>query len=178
MGKKCRKKQAGRQKQTDRYGSLFSLSLWCKVLPDFAFLCTHTHTRTRTHTQVARARRKFSDDHRGKLPFSAGRCGCPFVLPRKGWLVNLDSHLRHYFLLRWPQFLRVTRTWDDSSPLARSLSLSELWLLLSAKGCYDSGILVPRPRTPKTKKHPPIPDPKPRNSLPVCNLDCAPPNCG
>uniref|UniRef100_A0A8D8MJZ3 (northern house mosquito) hypothetical protein n=1 Tax=Culex pipiens TaxID=7175 RepID=A0A8D8MJZ3_CULPI len=87
-------KKAGRQKLTDRYGSVFSLSSWCKVLPDFAFLCTHTHVHG--HTQVARARRKFSDDHRGKLPFSAGRCGCPFAsrgffLGRVGWSILIHT---------------------------------------------------------------------------------------
>lgn len=98
-GQKVPKKD--RQAKTDRQSRIHSarssLSSWCKVLPDFAFLCLHTHTHTYTDTQSHEsARRKFSDDHRGKLPLSAGRCGCPFAsrgffLGRVGWSILIHT---------------------------------------------------------------------------------------
>lgn len=74
-GQKVPKKD--RQAKTDRQSRIHSarssLSSWCKVLPDFAFLCLHTHTHTRTRIHRATRARV------ANFPMTTA-ASCPFPL--------------------------------------------------------------------------------------------------
>lgn len=95
-----KKRQAGKNRQTvtDTQRSVFSLYLVQGSAGFRVPLRAHTHTYTDTQSRES-ARRKFSDDHRGKLPFFAGRCGCPFAS-------------RGFFLgrVRWSILIRTSNT--------------------------------------------------------------------
>lgn len=130
MGAKVPKKassQAGKQKQTDRQAGR-QASIW------FRFVFTSfTHTHKQTHN---RERRQFS--RTTAFPLAGGDVLFELLLPaaghkvpRKGSMVNLETH--------FPTFTvpPVHTNWERFSLLLRALLLL---LLLSGRGCFDSGI--------------------------------------
>uniref|UniRef100_A0A8D8CER4 (northern house mosquito) hypothetical protein n=1 Tax=Culex pipiens TaxID=7175 RepID=A0A8D8CER4_CULPI len=86
-------KKAGRQAKTDRQIRFVvrSLSIWCKVLPDFAFLCTHTHVHGHTHKSRERVANFPMTTAASCLFPLAGVDVLLFFLGRVGWSILVHT---------------------------------------------------------------------------------------